>query len=153
MTNAERVEQIISKAIVERLRKKATEPHPNPTIDELEKMLNQDDPPRVDILPDGSLTVELPVYASDLAESITFALAEQAYRITDNDYEALYALADGLIRAWATELGVEPDPVLGNAIAQVKAEVKARLDTVRETARLEFEDEKLLMEREKHGDK
>jgi len=72
---------IIAKAIVSRLRHKAKEVRPKPTIDELEKMLNQEVSPQVDILPDGSLTVELPVYARDLAEAAVFALYEQCYTV------------------------------------------------------------------------
>lgn len=72
---------IIAKAILDRLRNKAKESRPRPTIDELEKMLNEDNPPQVDLLPDGSLTVELPVYASDLADSIIRAIYANGYAI------------------------------------------------------------------------
>jgi hypothetical protein len=73
------LKEIIVDAILHTLRNPPHKSMPRPTLEELEKMLNEEEPPKVDILPDGSLTAEGPVFAGDLADAILKAL-------TDNDY-------------------------------------------------------------------
>lgn len=73
---------IVAKAITERLRNPPKRPQPRPTIAELEKMLNVDEPgQKVEILPDGSITVELPTYAADLASAAISAIYAAGFYI------------------------------------------------------------------------
>lgn len=71
--NREEMKSLIANTITSTLRnpKKTAL---KPIIAELERMLNVDEPPKVEILPDGSVTSELPVYASTLAEEIVRVL-------------------------------------------------------------------------------
>jgi hypothetical protein len=70
------LKQLIAAAILNRLRNPKKETRPKPTIEELERLLNSDNSQPVEILPTGEITVELPTYASDLADAVLEVLPE-----------------------------------------------------------------------------
>lgn len=54
---------------------------PKPTINELESMLNSDNPPTVQILPDGTIEKTSPIFISDLAKAAIEAIYADGFQI------------------------------------------------------------------------
>ena len=79
----DRAELVMEIAMRKRFRERKRTNVQRPTIAQLETMLNDVDPPAVDILPDGSVmtTDEQPVFICDLLKAGLDALYEDGFRI------------------------------------------------------------------------
>jgi len=60
---------------------------PRPTIAELEKILDCPEPPNVQIRPDGSIEVDEPVFARDLANAALTAIYADGWMIVERPSE------------------------------------------------------------------
>lgn len=81
----DRAELVMEIAMRTRFRERKRKKIEHPTIDQLETMLNQVEPPAVDILADGSVmtTEEQPVFIADLLRAALEALDEDGFEIID----------------------------------------------------------------------
>lgn len=81
----DRAALVMEVAMRTRFRERKTRKIERPTIAQLEVMLNQNDPPPVDILPDGSVATyqEQSVFISDLLKAALDALYENGFEIVE----------------------------------------------------------------------
>jgi hypothetical protein len=81
----DRAELVMEIAMRKRFRERKHVKRERPNIAQLEKMLNDSNPPAVDILPDGSVmtTEEQPVFISDLLKCALGALYEDGFQIVE----------------------------------------------------------------------
>lgn len=121
----DRAELVMEIAMRTRFRERKRKKVERPTIDQLEAILNEVNPPAVDILADGSVMTieEQPVFISDLLECALTALYEDGFEIVESgvpgtveeerkefsawyeaNYRAIAATSSWVERAWATWL-------------------------------------------------
>lgn len=85
-----RVQLIMEMAMRRRFaERKKEKKHERPTIEELERMLNDETKRDIDILPDGSICTveEQQVYISDLVTAAIGALYEDGFKIVEQERE------------------------------------------------------------------
>ena len=76
-----RLAMVVEIAIRKRLKEPPKRVLPRPNIEELEKILNNDDDIRTNILPDGRVEVLEPTFAKDLAEAALASIYADGWKI------------------------------------------------------------------------